>query len=248
MNSSAGSNGEIIRSSALSDLMFAGRRLAANFDERAPKVTSQPASWGNRPGSTVCRSLRTREYGSASPRSAFLMLSGSSGRPHSFDHACLGHSLHAKVVVGIRASWERQYHGTSNLIHTPSAIEIRTFICLFLPESSRFSTLYLVRGQLDMNTRPEQNLAEDQELAPLLAPSDVAKCLGVSSAWVRDHATRKTPRIPAVKVGKLLRFRPVDIREFIRDCWSGTAQPTQTKALDQKILTPRPLRLALGDE
>jgi len=118
-----------------------------------------------------------------------------------------------------------------------------------MPENSRFSTLYLVRGQLDLNTRPEQKLAaEDHELVPLLAPSEVAKCLGVSSAWVRDHATRKSPRIPAVKVGKLLRFRPVDIREFIRDCWSGTAQPTETQAAHSNVLTPAPLRLALGDE
>jgi hypothetical protein len=98
-------------------------------------------------------------------------------------------------------------------------------------------------------TRPQQNLAaEDHELVPLLAPGEVAKWLGVSSAWVRDHATRKSPRIPAVKVGKLLRFRPVDIREFIRDCWSGATQPSATQAADAKILTPAPLRLALGDK
>ena len=50
----------------------------------------------------------------------------------------------------------------------------------------------------------------------LLGPSDVAKWLGVSSGWVRDHATRKQPRLKAVKVGKLLRFRPEDVEEFIR--------------------------------
>jgi hypothetical protein len=107
----------------------------------------------------------------------------------------------------------------------------------------------MVRGELDLNTRPQQNFAaEHYELVPLLAPSDVAKWLGVSSAWVRDHATRKSPRIPAVKVGKLLRFRPTDIREFIRDCSSGTAQPREAQAADQKILTAAPLRLARSDE
>jgi excisionase family DNA binding protein len=50
----------------------------------------------------------------------------------------------------------------------------------------------------------------------LLGPSEVAKWLGVSSGWVRDHATRKDPRIKAVKVGKLLRFRPEDIEAFIK--------------------------------
>jgi excisionase family DNA binding protein len=51
----------------------------------------------------------------------------------------------------------------------------------------------------------------------LLGPSDVAKWLGVSSGWVRDHATRKSPRIRAVKVGKLLRFRPEDVEAFIQE-------------------------------
>jgi excisionase family DNA binding protein len=50
----------------------------------------------------------------------------------------------------------------------------------------------------------------------LLGPTEVAKWLGVSSGWVRDHATRKSPRIRAVKVGKLLRFRPEDVEAFIQ--------------------------------
>ena len=50
----------------------------------------------------------------------------------------------------------------------------------------------------------------------LLGPTEVAKWLGVSSGWVRDHATRKAPRIRAVKVGKLLRFRPEDVEAFIQ--------------------------------
>ena len=50
----------------------------------------------------------------------------------------------------------------------------------------------------------------------LLGPSDVAEWLGVSAGWVRDHATRKDPRIKAIKVGKLLRFRSEDIEDFLR--------------------------------
>lgn len=53
-------------------------------------------------------------------------------------------------------------------------------------------------------------------VAQLLGPAEVAKWLGVSSGWVRDHATRKEPRLKAVKVGKLLRFRPEDVEEFLR--------------------------------
>ena len=50
----------------------------------------------------------------------------------------------------------------------------------------------------------------------LLTPGEVAQWLGVSAGWVRDHATRKQPRLRAVKLGKLLRFRQQDIEEFIR--------------------------------
>lgn len=58
----------------------------------------------------------------------------------------------------------------------------------------------------------------------LLGPEAVAKWLGVSSGWVRDHATRKDPRIRAVKVGKLLRFRPKDVEEFLRASSEGVAR------------------------
>ncbi|MGD1097339.1 MAG: helix-turn-helix domain-containing protein [Bryobacteraceae bacterium] len=49
----------------------------------------------------------------------------------------------------------------------------------------------------------------------LLKVTQVAAMLQVSEAWVRDHSTRKRPRLKYVKVGKLLRYRLVDIEEFI---------------------------------
>lgn len=50
----------------------------------------------------------------------------------------------------------------------------------------------------------------------LLTPPEVAKLLDVSVGWVRDHATRKQPHLPAVQLGKLQRFRTDDVEEFIR--------------------------------
>ena len=49
----------------------------------------------------------------------------------------------------------------------------------------------------------------------LLTAQDVAERLGVSERWVRDHATRRSPRIPVVKLGPLLRFRAEDIEDFL---------------------------------
>lgn len=48
-------------------------------------------------------------------------------------------------------------------------------------------------------------------------PKDVAEYFHVSQAWVRDHATRKQPRLKCIKLGaKLLRFFRKDIEEFAR--------------------------------
>ena len=51
----------------------------------------------------------------------------------------------------------------------------------------------------------------------LLTPQDVARRLQVSVAWVRDHSTRKHPRLPVVRVGGLLRYHPLDLDHWIQD-------------------------------
>ena len=50
----------------------------------------------------------------------------------------------------------------------------------------------------------------------LLTPQDVARRLQVSVAWVRDHATRKHPRLVGIKIGGLLRFCSDDVDNFIK--------------------------------
>lgn len=50
---------------------------------------------------------------------------------------------------------------------------------------------------------------------PLATAVQVAKRLGVSERWVRDHATRRSPKLPVVKLGSLLRFRLEDVEAFI---------------------------------
>jgi predicted DNA-binding transcriptional regulator AlpA len=66
----------------------------------------------------------------------------------------------------------------------------------------------------------QQKLADPATATPLLALGDVASLLGVSKAWVRDHATRRNPRIPVVRLGgrrALLRFRQQDVENFIAE-------------------------------
>ena len=59
----------------------------------------------------------------------------------------------------------------------------------------------------------------DEAVTRLITVEQVCRYFGrCSPAWVRDHATRKQPRLKCVKVGKLLRFRPEDLEEFIRTC------------------------------
>ena len=53
----------------------------------------------------------------------------------------------------------------------------------------------------------------------ILTAREVAELLRVSEGWVRDHATRKQPRLPMVKLGKQkgapLRFDFDQIKEFV---------------------------------
>ena len=62
------------------------------------------------------------------------------------------------------------------------------------------------------NTSPAQPQGQANTL---LKVDEVADMLRVSAAWVRDHATRKEPRLPMLRVGKRLRFLPTDIVDWI---------------------------------
>ena len=61
---------------------------------------------------------------------------------------------------------------------------------------------------IDLNSGPSSE--------PLATAVQVAKRLGVSERWVRDHATRRSPKLPVVKLGSLLRFCLEDVEAFIR--------------------------------
>lgn len=51
----------------------------------------------------------------------------------------------------------------------------------------------------------------------LLTAREVAARLGVSERWLRDHVTRRNPRIPAIKLGPLVRFRWIDVQAFVAE-------------------------------
>ena len=57
----------------------------------------------------------------------------------------------------------------------------------------------------------------------LLTPEQVAERLCVSVDWVRDHSSRKNPRLPVIRLGGgpgrkgLLRYRASEIENFISD-------------------------------
>jgi hypothetical protein len=63
------------------------------------------------------------------------------------------------------------------------------------------------------------------ENGKLLTIDEVADQLSASRAWVRDHCSRREPRIPVVRMGNrraLLRFRQEDITAFINKHLSCT--------------------------
>lgn len=53
-------------------------------------------------------------------------------------------------------------------------------------------------------------------LEDLITPAELAKILGVSVAWVRDHTTRHTPKLPGIPLGGRWRYKPSEIAEWLR--------------------------------
>jgi excisionase family DNA binding protein len=49
----------------------------------------------------------------------------------------------------------------------------------------------------------------------LLNAREVAARLGVSERWVRDHTTRRFPKLRGVKLGTLMRYRSADVEDFM---------------------------------
>lgn len=72
-------------------------------------------------------------------------------------------------------------------------------------------------GDEDNPARPRSTLRDG--LFELMTVDEVAAVLKVSRSWVYEHtrgrATPKTDRLPFVKVGKYIRFSPVDVRAFL---------------------------------
>ena len=51
----------------------------------------------------------------------------------------------------------------------------------------------------------------------LMNARQVATKLGVSERWVRDHTTRRSPRIRGLKMGSLMRYRLADVESFLAE-------------------------------
>jgi excisionase family DNA binding protein len=70
---------------------------------------------------------------------------------------------------------------------------------------------------------PDYNSMAPKLEDPLLTVDDVAKMLGISSAWVRQHSCGlRRPEIPSVKLGKSVRFRRQKILDWIESMERGT--------------------------
>ena len=63
----------------------------------------------------------------------------------------------------------------------------------------------------------EEVATSDRDDDRLLDARQVAAKLGVSERFIRDHTTRRSPRIPGVKLGKLLRYRAADVAIFMAE-------------------------------
>ena len=75
---------------------------------------------------------------------------------------------------------------------------------------------------VDRTMHPIESTAHSQSItAPgndrLMNARQVAAKLGVSERWVRDHTTRRSPRIRGLKMGSLMRYRLADVEAFLAE-------------------------------
>ncbi|HEY1901122.1 MAG TPA: helix-turn-helix domain-containing protein [Terracidiphilus sp.] len=76
-------------------------------------------------------------------------------------------------------------------------------------------------SQLDDRNSDRPNHDDER----LLNARQVADKLGVSERFIRDHTTRRSSKIPAVKLGKLIRYRRADVDVFMAEL--GTLPPSR---------------------
>ena len=80
--------------------------------------------------------------------------------------------------------------------------------------------------QRQMKSQAELNRDDDR----LLNARQVANRLGVSERFIRDHTTRRLPKIPALKLGKLIRYRRADVDLFMMELMTFT--PSRRSRID----------------
>ena len=74
----------------------------------------------------------------------------------------------------------------------------------------------------ERSMHPIESAAPSQSIAApgndrLMNARQVAAKLGVSERWVRDHTTRRSPRIRGLKMGSLMRYRLADVEAFLAE-------------------------------
>ncbi|MGA2834879.1 MAG: helix-turn-helix domain-containing protein [Terracidiphilus sp.] len=83
----------------------------------------------------------------------------------------------------------------------------------------------VLRQAVEIEVQPERNgsqfngsaVQSSRDDDRLLNARQVAAKLGVSERWVRDHTTRRNPRIRGIKLGPLMRYRREDVDVFMAE-------------------------------
>jgi hypothetical protein len=79
------------------------------------------------------------------------------------------------------------------------------------------------RPRGDKSADPTASATPGLACDALWTPEQVARRLNVSPDWVRDHSSRKEPRLPVIRLGGgpgragLLRYRASQVEKFIEE-------------------------------
>lgn len=77
---------------------------------------------------------------------------------------------------------------------------------------------FIVLGSSQMNDTSTP-ISNGSRMLPLLTVDDVRRRLNVSRGFVHDHANgRRRPLLSSIKLGKVRRFDPAAVEDFIEQC------------------------------
>lgn len=62
-------------------------------------------------------------------------------------------------------------------------------------------------------------------MSKLVGPTEAARLLGMSVAWVYAHSENREPLLPVIRLGRKLKYDPADLDRFLEEQKAASQRP-----------------------